>query len=315
MARRATVPVVRPKALLAKVPPAGRLMPLLADYTPAEAGDVIRQVVKAYTGKTITSGSPLDRWVTALDVAKLTPTKDPWPIHGTKLTRVDLFDLREALRLAWSLGVLHAPRHKVTISPSAIDELLLPDNASAPAASRMPSGVSLLYQAARLLQAAGGEMTVFGRESKGRDLLWKKNGGTASIERKDRAFAQTADTSKVQDFLKNKLVEASDGLTSHGGARIVSIGHATTTIAEARELRDSFKARLKGLLKGIPVSAWPHAAYCCFVGYEEVNGYQEAADFGDFVHIDRKGFRTPPAYVKVRPGFVKAYSIKSKKPL
>ena len=54
----------------------------------------------------------------------------------------------------------------------------------------MPKGIGTLSLAAKLMQAAGGEMVVTGAGAAGHDIRWRPlTGGYALIERKDRAYA------------------------------------------------------------------------------------------------------------------------------
>ncbi|MEW5740443.1 MAG: hypothetical protein AB1938_16055 [Myxococcota bacterium] len=294
-------------------PPAGARIPSLSTYKADEVAEVLRWAIERYTGKpAIPTQTALGRWYATMASPPQSPPAvppSPPPANAAQIQRVGLYDFREALKLAWSLGVLHATRHRVTISKNAIEDLLESDNSTTDLP--MPSGTGTLYQAARLLQAGGGSIEVFGRESKGRDMLWRPaGGGRASIERKDRAFFQTFDPSKADRFFKDKLVEASEGLPEDGSARIVSIGYSTT-ITEAAQLQATFKERILKFVRGSPAKVWPDAAYGAFVGYEVRNGVEDAVDKGIFVPLMRKGFRQRDAFTAVAAAFKKAYPVRS----
>ncbi|MBI3183141.1 MAG: hypothetical protein HYZ28_13470 [Myxococcales bacterium] len=294
-------------------PPAGDRLPRISTYTPAQVAEVLRWTIERYTGKTsIPPQTAFGRWYATMAAPPQDPPSGPRappPPNAAQLQRVGLYDFREAVKLAWSIAVLHASRHEATIASSVIEDLLEADNSATDLP--MPSGTGTLYQAARLLQSAGGSIKIFGRETKGRDMLWMPvGGGHASIERKDRAFFQTFDGSKADRFFKDKLIEASEGLPDDGSARIVSIGYSTT-VREAAELQATFKERLLRFVRGSPPKVWPDAAYGAFVGYEVRDGVEEAVDKGIFVPIIRDGFRQRPEFLVVQPAFKRAYAVRS----
>lgn len=301
-------------------PPEGSRLPRIADYTRAQVAEILDWVVRTHTnhraGLATSSlkGTALRRWYET-NVAPPLPnaggTGQTLPIVGgtdARSIRAAMFDIRESLKLAWSLAVLHA--RNAEISSGAFEDLLLSDWVARQNDVPMPQGTATFYQAARLMQAAGGQVQVFGSESKGRDILWRTKGGaTASIERKDRAFFHTYDSSKTDGFMKTKFIEASEGLPTDGSARIVAIGFSTTVI-EAAQLQVTFKERLLRLLGGLPHSAWPDAAYGAFVGYELRGEHEEAVDSGIFVPLGRNGFRARRAFSSVEADFKKVYRVK-----
>jgi hypothetical protein len=226
-----------------------------------------------------------------------------------------LFALR---RLEWSIRALHGRAGRLLgVHQSFITKELMGVD-SRTATWGMPLGVGTVCVAGRLMQAAGGEMTITGTGAAGHDIRWEPaTGGLVILERKDRAFeigATESIASRVK-YLIGKVREAGRGFPRDPDAgRVLAVGFPGYVPANAAkrtrrridvELRRAFGAsprsdELPDFLIVESVGSQPPAT-----GSYHVNVFFNVIDFG----FDR------PAWRRVSDVFSRAYTVKgSRKP-
>jgi len=223
-----------------------------------------------------------------------------------------------AMVLGWSIRVLwgRGARPGATVDGTFVKQLLRPDLRGG---FSLPSGVNVLWTAARWHQAGGGSLRICGDGVRGIDLIWKPAGlGELVIhaECKDRAVARSLVEGKAEfaQFLRSKLTETAGLPRPPNGITVVVLGFQTS-VSVARQLQVTFEKAVTDARPALVAEGndLPDAVLGNFVGFdfEPTIPFVDMSDRATLLLLSRRD--TPnPALAVVEPLLQELYGMESR---
>jgi hypothetical protein len=173
-------------------------------------------------------------------------------------------------RLAWAIWVLYGGGAVEQMDGSFLRaEVLGTDNPQAE--QKLPGGIGTLDIAARLVQAGGGRVSIYGNKTAGHDIRWVTgDGDVVLVERKDRSYE--AGLADMPERRVRRIVEEIND--SHipkepGAFRVLVVGFQHLVLAADTEETDKFYQRaLEDEFKDTPKNDLPHVVLIEHLGLE-----------------------------------------------
>jgi len=225
--------------------------------------------------------SPLAEFIGAYDQADpniVVPAFESIPLEQR---RHFLHGSAQFERLAWAIWVLYGSDAVEQMDGSFVRyEVLGADNPQAD--RKLPGGIGTLHIAARLVQAGGGRVSVYGNKVEGHDIRWVTgDGDVVLVERKDRAYeAGLTDTAEKR---ARRIIEEING--SHipdepGAFRVLMVGFPHLVLSADTEQTDkSYQRAIEEEFKGLPMDGLPHVVLIEHLGLEAERSGGERNNF------------------------------------
>jgi hypothetical protein len=214
--------------------------------------------------------SPLAEFMAAYEQAD--PNMEVPPVESIPLERRRhlLHGSAQFERLAWAIWVLFGSDAVEQMDGSFVrHEVLGADNPQAE--RKLPGGIGTLNIAARLVQAGGGRVSVFGNKVEGHDIRWvTQDGDVVLVERKDRAYeAGLTDTPEKRARRIIEEINASHIPDEPGSFRVLVVGFQHLVLSADTEQTDkSYQRAIEEEFRGVPVNGLPHVVLIEHLGLE-----------------------------------------------
>jgi len=200
--------------------------------------------------------SPLGQFMGLYDQADPNMVVPPFESIALEQRRYLLHGSAQFERLAWAIWVLYGSDAVEQMDGSFVRrEVLGADNPQAD--RKLPGGIGTLHIAARLVQAGGGRVSLFGNKVEGHDIRWVTgDGDVVLVERKDRAYeAGLTDTPEKR---ARRIIEEING--SHipdesSAFRLLVVGFQNLVLNADTEQTD--KSYQRAIEEGSRAFRWP----------------------------------------------------------
>lgn len=303
---------VMPAQCPAPSPATGPRMPYWTPGSERHDIDAIRWWIEVH-GLRPEVGGPVHEAITALERLEANAPIDDRepPLHQFIRTKM-------AQALGWSIRALwgRGARPGAQVDRSFVKQLLRPDLRGG---FSLPSGVNVLWTAARWHQVGGGSLRICGDGVPGIDLIWKPaelGELTIHAECKDRAVARSLKEGQAElaQFLKTKLIETAGLSRPSNGLAVVVLGFQTSVVV-ARQLQETFQQAVKDarpalIAKGCDLS---DAVLGQFVGFdcEPALPFVDMSNHGTLLLVARRDAPNPALDV-AQPLLEKLYGEQSR---
>jgi hypothetical protein len=225
--------------------------------------------------------SPLGEFMSAYDQADPNMVVPPFESIPLEQRRYLLHGSAQFERLAWAIWVLYGNDAVEQVDGSFVrHEVLGADN---PLAERkLPGGIGTLDMAARLVQAGGGRVSVFGNKVEGHDIRWVTgDGDVVLVERKDRSYeAGLTDTPEKRARRIIEEIEGSHIPDELGALRVLVVGFQHLVLSADTEQTDKYyQSAMEEEFKATPVADLPHVVLIEHLGLEAERSGGERNNF------------------------------------
>ena len=199
--------------------------------------------------------SPLGQFMGLYDQADPNMVVPPFESIALEQRRYLLHGSAQFERLAWAIWVLYGSDAVEQMDGSFVRrEVLGADNPQAD--RKLPGGIGTLHIAARLVQAGGGRVSLFGNKVEGHDIRWVTgDGDVVLVERKDRAYeAGLTDTPEKRARRILEEINGSHIPDESSAFRVLVVGFQNLVLnADTEQTDKSYQRAIEEEFKGVPV--------------------------------------------------------------
>ncbi|HET9683639.1 MAG TPA: hypothetical protein VFP15_06015 [Gemmatimonadaceae bacterium] len=187
-------------------------------------------------------------------------------------------------RLAWAIWVLYGNDAVERMDGSFVRrEIMSTDSKERGAEQVLPAGVGTMVFAARLVQAGGGRICLYGNQVEGHDIRWVTNDGDlVLVERKDRPYEPGLNDTPAKRcrWIIGKVNETKIPTEEPGAFRVLSVGfQSLVRNAETEEMDKRYERALREAFTDKPKSDLPHVVIIEHLGLEPRSGGEHSNFF------------------------------------
>ncbi|HET7786485.1 MAG TPA: hypothetical protein VFL36_10965 [Myxococcales bacterium] len=176
-------------------------------------------------------------------------------------------------RLAWAIWVLYGNDAVERIDGSFVRrEIMSTDSKERGAEQVLPAGVGTMVFAARLVQAGGGRVCLYGNQVEGHDIRWVTDDrDLVLVERKDRPYEPDLNDTpaKRSRWIIGKVNDTKIPTDEPGAFRVLSVGfQSLVRKTETEEIDKHYERALQEAFSDKPKSDLPHVVIIEHLGLE-----------------------------------------------
>jgi len=214
--------------------------------------------------------SPLRQFLDAYEQADPKMVLPPFESIPVEQRRYQMHGDAQFERLAWAIWVLYGSDAVEQMDGSFVKhEVLGADNPQAE--RKLPGGIGTLDIAARLVQAGGGRVSIYGNKKAGHDIRWvTADGDVVLVERKDRSY-EAGLTDTAEKRVRRIVEEINDSHipNEEGAFRVLVVGFQHLVLTKDTEETDKYYQRaLQEEFKETPKADLPHLVLIEHLGLE-----------------------------------------------